>query len=192
MQNNFSFILGNGITRLQVDCDSLLSRGTVYGCNRIYQELAPDVLVTTDTPMSHEVQEKYQGIIYTRQQALLQGSNANVLPKPYHGWSSGPAALGLASDTQSTYLFLIGFDFKGVNNTHNNIYAGTANYRGKDETATYFGNWLNQIQAVLAKYPTKRVFHVNPLDNFTPAELDSYANFETMDLEVFLKMINNS
>ena len=190
--NEFCFILGNGVTRLEVDCKSLLARGAVYGCNRIYQELQPHVLVSTDKPMSMEIQKSgYSGVLYTRRNCIGPNSLAQELPKQYHEWSSGPAALGLASDTPASYLFLVGFDFKGVNNKHNNIYAGTAHYRPADDKVTYFGNWIDQIKTVLARHPTKRVFHVNPLDNFSPNQFTE-PNFETMDLEVFYKMINNS
>ena len=54
----FAFILGNGVTRLEVDCESLLDYGAVYGCNRIYQEFAPTVLVSTDTSMAEEIQKQ--------------------------------------------------------------------------------------------------------------------------------------
>ena len=43
MNKDFAFILGNGITRLEIDCEGLLDYGTVYGCNRIYEEFAPNV-----------------------------------------------------------------------------------------------------------------------------------------------------
>ena len=52
MKSDFAFILGNGTTRLQVDCEKLLSKGFVYGCNKIYEEFSPHVLVSTDAGMS--------------------------------------------------------------------------------------------------------------------------------------------
>ena len=57
MNKDFAFILGNGITRLEIDCEGLLDYGAVYGCNRIYQEFAPTVLVSTDTDMAREIQQ---------------------------------------------------------------------------------------------------------------------------------------
>ena len=39
MNKDIAFVLGNGITRLEINCESLLDLGVVYGCNRIYQEL---------------------------------------------------------------------------------------------------------------------------------------------------------
>ena len=41
----FAFILGNGVTRLEVVPEELIQRGKVYGCNRIYSEFEPTVLV---------------------------------------------------------------------------------------------------------------------------------------------------
>ena len=45
----FAFILGNGVTRLEVVPEELLKRGKVYGCNRIYEEFEPTVLVKLGT-----------------------------------------------------------------------------------------------------------------------------------------------
>ena len=195
MNKDFAFILGNGITRLQVDCKGLLDCGAVYGCNRIYEEFAPTVLVSTDKGMAHEIQ--YTGyssrnIHYVREQWKIKNSGANILPKEYAGMSSGPAALGLASNTCANYIFLIGMDLKGVNNAINNIYAGTKNYKEKGESPIHFGNWVDQITGIMQKYPTKRFMHVNPLDNFTDDKFLKFENFETINLSEFKGMINNT
>ena len=71
MNKDIAFVLGNGITRLEINCESLLDLGVVYGCNRIYQEFAPSVLVSTDKGISEEIQNtKYSAsnVHYTRQQ----------------------------------------------------------------------------------------------------------------------------
>ena len=48
LNKEIAFVLGNGITRPQVNCKDLLNYGYVYGCNLIYQEFASSVLVSTD------------------------------------------------------------------------------------------------------------------------------------------------
>ena len=114
MNSEIAFILGNGITRLQVDCKSLLDLGTVYGCNRIYQEFAPSVLVSTDVGISTEIQQSgysARNVHYTRSVHKIKDSGANVLPKEFEGYSSGPAALALASLSPANYLFLTLFIF---------------------------------------------------------------------------------
>jgi hypothetical protein len=193
MNKDFAFILGNGVTRLELDCESLLDYGAVYGCNRIYQEFAPTVLVSTDTGMAREIQQSGYSARYThytRSNNKIKDSGAHVLPKELHGYSSGPAALGLAALSEANYLFMLGMDLKGVNNKINNIYAGTPNYKEKDTEVMYFGNWIDQISSIMDKNNTKRFMHVNPLDNFTADEFRKHTNFETITLDEFKRMIN--
>ena len=51
-----AFVLGNGVSRQGIDLDLLKSLGTVYGCNAIYREFVPDVLISTDVPISEAIQ----------------------------------------------------------------------------------------------------------------------------------------
>ena len=195
MNKDFAFILGNGVTRLQVDCEGLLDYGYVYGCNRIYQEFAPTVLVSTDAGMAREIQESgYSSRYthYTRTNHLIANSGAHIIPKHLHGYSSGPVAIGIAAQTLANYLFLIGFDLKGVNNLINNIYAGTTHYKDKDNEPMYFGNWVEQINTLMQLHTDKRFVHVNPLDNFTDESFRKNPNFSTMSLDEFKRMINKT
>jgi len=194
MNKDIAFVLGNGITRLQVDCKSLLDYGYVYGCNRIYEEFAPSVLVSTDKGISEEIQQsRYSGnnLHYTREQCKIQDSGSNIIPHTYHGMSSGPAALGIASETSATYFYLIGMDLKGVNNKINNIYAGTTHYRDKNAVPTVFENWVNQVDSIMKIFSLKRYIHVNPLDNFTPELWKKNPNYEIMNYNEFNQLINN-
>ena len=191
----FAFILGNGVTRLEVVPEELLQRGKVYGCNRIYEEFAPSVLVSTDKGVSVEIQQsKYSAsnLHYTRKQCKLSDSGSNIIPNKYHGMSSGPAALGIASETSANYFYIIGMDLKGVNNKINNIYAGTKHYRGKDDTPTFFGNWVDQVNIIINIFKNKRYIHVNPLDNFVPDLWRKNDNYEVMNISEFRQLINNT
>mgnify|MGYP001316743127 FL=1 len=193
MNKDFAFILGNGVTRLELDCAGLVDCGTVYGCNRIYQEFAPHVLVSTDQGMAEEIQHSgysKHNVHYTRSQWIIDDSGALELPKHLHGNSSGPAALGLAAASEANYLFLIGMDLKGVNNMINNIYAGTENYLPKNSETVHFGNWVDQTNAIMQEYTHKRFMHVNPLNNFTDDSFRKNPLFETISLDEFKRMIN--
>lgn len=194
MNKDIAFVLGNGITRLQVNCKSLLNYGYVYGCNRIYEEFAPSVLVSTDKGISEEIQKsKYSAsnLHYTRIQCKLAGSGSNIIPNNYHGMSSGPAALGIATETPANYFYLIGMDLKGSNNKINNIYAGTQHYRDKNDDPTFFGNWVDQINSIMQNFKNKRYIHVNPLDNFVPDLWRKNNNYEVMNISEFSQLINN-
>jgi len=191
----FAFILGNGVTRLEVVPEELLQRGKVYGCNRIYEEFEPTVLVSTDPGMAEEIQlsgysKRRQH--YTREQYVIEHSGARTLPQLIHNFSSGPAACGLACLTDAQYIFLIGFDLKGQHNFINNIYAGTLHYKSKNSAPTPWGSWETQISILLTKFLSKQIVHVNPLNEFTSDKWRKHTNFRTMYLSEFKGVINNT
>ena len=195
MNKEIAFILGNGITRLQVNCENLLDIGLVYGCNRIYQEFSPTVLVSTDKEMATEIQNNgysSRNVHYTRKNNKIAKSGSNILPAHLWSLSSGPAALGLASESSANYLYMIGMDLKGINNKINNIYAGTANYKDKDSIPTHFDNWISQIDTIIKKAELKRFIQVNPLSGFTPDVWIKNDNFEIMNINEFKRLINNT
>ena len=53
-----AFVLGNGQSRLAVDPVELKPKGLVYGCNAIYREFMPHVLVATDRLIANKIQEE--------------------------------------------------------------------------------------------------------------------------------------
>lgn len=59
------FCLGNGESRKGVNLDLLKPFGKIYGCNAIYREYAPDVLVSVDQGITHEIYQS--GYAYTNQ-----------------------------------------------------------------------------------------------------------------------------
>ena len=194
MNKDIAFILGNGTTRLEINCKRLLDLGYVYGCNRIYEEFAPSVLVSTDKEMAREIQESgysAKNLHYVRSNCKVSKSGSNIIPEKYKGHSSGPAALGIASESTANYLYMIGMDLKGINSKINNIYAGTKNYRNKNDVATIFDNWITQVDNIMKNFKYKRYIHVNPFNNFVPDLWLKQDNYESMHLDDFQLMINN-
>lgn len=49
------FLLGNGESRKSFNIDLLKPHGKVYGCNALYREYTPDVLVSVDHGIMHEI-----------------------------------------------------------------------------------------------------------------------------------------
>ena len=49
------FCFGNGNSRKGLDVDKFKKKGTVVGCNAIYRDFTPDILVALDSRMNHEV-----------------------------------------------------------------------------------------------------------------------------------------
>ena len=195
MIQDFAFILGNGKTRLDVDIDWLNSCGVTFGCNRVYEEVEVNHLVSSDKGMAYEIQKSGYSAInkhYTRKLNIIEGSGALELLHPkFSGFSSGPAAVGMACYFGHPYIFLIGMDLHSNDKFINNLYAGTKNYKLESAQPTYYGNWILQIRDIMKEYINNRFIHVNPMENFSPEEWKSLNNFQIMDLDEFTLMINN-
>ena len=50
------FCFGNGNSRKELDVDKFKKHGTVIGCNAIYRDFTPDILVALDSRINHESQ----------------------------------------------------------------------------------------------------------------------------------------
>ena len=52
---NRAFCIGNGQSRKGFNLKNLKSRGVIVGCNFLYKDFAPDILVATDHPVMHHI-----------------------------------------------------------------------------------------------------------------------------------------
>jgi hypothetical protein len=50
-----AFIIGNGESRKDFDLEKLRAHGKIYGCNALYRDFTPDVLVAVDHGIMHEI-----------------------------------------------------------------------------------------------------------------------------------------
>ena len=50
--------LGNGQSRQGLDLNKMKDHATVIGCNAIYRDFTPDILVALDSRISHEIYRK--------------------------------------------------------------------------------------------------------------------------------------
>jgi len=62
---NRVFCLGNGESRKGVNLDLLKPYGKIYGCNALYRDFTPDVLVAVDQGITHEIYQS--GYAYTNE-----------------------------------------------------------------------------------------------------------------------------
>ena len=49
------FCIGNGESRKHLDLETLRSHGKIYGCNALYRDFKPDVLIAVDMGIMHEI-----------------------------------------------------------------------------------------------------------------------------------------
>ena len=50
-----AFCIGNGESRKGFDLEILRPHGKIYGCNALYRDFTPDVLVAVDHGICHEI-----------------------------------------------------------------------------------------------------------------------------------------
>lgn len=188
-----AFVLGNGISRQGIDPNQLQMVGTVYGCNALYREFTPDVLVSTDRPIATHIQESgYSARHRFHTRRPIPNLGAQEVPKPYFGFSSGPIATALAAQDGHTHIYLLGFDMgPTANNTINNLYAGTEFYKRVDAPPTFTGNWIKQLCRITKDYPTVQFVRVQGATTAKIVELDQVPNLTHLDLATFIDRINN-
>ena len=193
--NSCAFVLGNGVSRRGIDLEKLSSQGTIYGCNALYRDFSPDYLIAVDVKMVNEIcKSRYQltNEVWTnpnRSFNKLQGLNYF---HPSKGWSSGPTALWLASQHEYEKIYILGFDYKGIDEgkKFNNVYADSMNYKRSGDAATFFGNWLRQTKTVIQQHSHIRYHRVITSENYCPDELNRLDNFNTIFREDFEKIFN--
>lgn len=195
-ENLFGFVLGNGTSRRDIDLVKLKQYGKIYACNAIYREFDPDYLIAVDAKMVLEIDRKsYQKQnpnVWTNPNKAYRKLEGFNYFRPSKGWSSGPTALWLASQHGYKTIYILGFDYTGLNEGKlvNNMYAGTPNYKKINDTATYYGNWLRQTKTVIQENTKINYVRVIAPDNFQPGELNSFSNFNTITIDSFKRIFS--
>lgn len=189
-----AFVLGNGVSRQGLDLNLLKSFGTIYGCNALYREFTPDVLVSTDAPISQHIQlagYSKNNKMYTRKPIDTFG--AKRIPQQYFGFSSGPAAVGIAALDKSKRIYLIGFDM-GPNQfgKFNNVYADTEFYKKSSAVPTYSGNWVRQLLSIMKEHDSIEFVRVMGETTAEISDLRGAKNLNHMGMGEFLTRINNT
>lgn len=189
---NTAFVIGNGISRNGLELDKLKTHGAIYGCNALYRDFTPDVLVATDKPIAEHIESTGYPLsnkFYTRRPTLSSG--ALTVPKPYYGFSSGPIAVALAAQEQYRKIYLVGFDMgPTADNKFNNLYADSEFYKTTGSFPTYTGNWVKQIQKVCGDFPETKFVRVVGKTTARLTELDGIKNMVHLPIQQFIQQLN--
>jgi hypothetical protein len=213
-----AFVIGNGLSRVGFDLNTLRDKGTIYGCNALYRDFMPDVLIATDDKIREEIElsefnpDVLENIpakipFYTRRPGATIKCHTDRKWQEFdhvnkhsrkidHNWgySSGPVALTYASVDDHSYIYFMGFDLIGhgdKDNDINNIYSGTNAYKPETAAATYYMNWVDQIRRIMLDYPDRNFARVGALKNFVPEQWKECSNHREITFEQFEKEINN-
>ena len=194
MANRTAFVLGNGTSRKEINNQKLKNYGVVYGCNALYREFAPDHLVCVDTKMITEIndaQYQHKHNVWSNRNKLTERTPNVKLMDPNKGWSSGHTALLLASQHGYKTIYILGFDYVGIGENKefvNNIYAGSKNYKGTKDRATYYGNWQRQTMMCINQFPRTKYYRIQKSKNdYVPDHLKDLSNLSHITVEDFAK-----
>jgi hypothetical protein len=188
-----AFVLGNGVSRQLVDLNNLRHLGQIYGCNALYRDFVPDVLVSTDKSISTRIQDSgypHNNRFYTRRPA--PGNGANPVPQKYYGYSSGPIAASIAALDGAVVIYLVGFDMGPVSNHFNNVYADTEFYKKSSAMPTFTGNWARQLTQIMRDFSAIAFVRVMGVTTAPVQDFADVRNFRTMSMEDFQNRINNT
>ncbi len=188
---NHAFVLGNGRSRMAVDPNKLKSSGKIYGCNALYRDCDPDYLIAVDSKMVFELVDNAVHTripVYTNINTKVKNITGLNFFNPSKGWSSGPTALWLASTHGYDTIYILGFDYKGIGERLNNVYADTPNYRKSTDPATFHGNWQRQTETVIKEFPNTKYIRV-----CDPGTIEfgwqKYNNYRTITYDEFKSII---
>jgi hypothetical protein len=189
---DIAFVLGNGISRRGLPLHDMSKYGHIYGCNALFRDFTPHVLVATDKPIAMHIEEtgySKTNTFYTRRPTA--GSGSQVIPKPYYGFSSGPVAVALAALERYPRIYLLGFDVgPNENQQFNNLYASTEFYKAQGSAATYTGNWTKQIKQICQDFPNTKFIRVCGPTTARLTELDAIKNMTHLPLTEFIDRLN--
>ena len=187
-----AFVLGNGVSRQAIDLTQLRCWGKIYGCNALYQEFVPDVLVATDRGIREQIQISGYPInnrFYTR--SPITGSGAYSVPQQYWSFSSGQLAMAIAAQDGAGKIYLLGFDLGPNNQLFNNVYAGTEFYKPIGANPTYTGNWIQQAITVAQDFPHTEFVRVQGVTTADIQEFSRMINIKHVPMADFKNRINN-
>jgi len=190
-----AYIAGNGESRRRICVRKVKEKGYLYGCNALYKEITPDVLVATDYDQAHTIQMTgyaKHNRFYTREPYANTG--AKKLKMPYANWCSGANAIQLAIEDGHKELYIFGFDFGSNNGKFNNVYAGHEHYRKKNDEPIDGKNWFWQI-SILIKFNKTVKFNFVFGEESVQEYIDLLQNFENvkiLSIRDFLIHINNN
>lgn len=184
-----SFVIGNGNSRSLFSLENLRPLGTTYGCNALYRDFIPEVLVAVDERMIRELAEQNPPCkVYVRKLFGTQGETKFEVIKPSLGWASGPTAVWLATQSTTSVICMIGFDCSSLENGNiNNIYAGSNNYASKDSKQCSTVSWERQLDEVVKNTPhISFVRVVTAQTKSLPIRYNNYKEILDTDFESFI------
>lgn len=181
------FLLGNGSSRKTFDLERLRGIGTIIGCNALYRDFNPDLLVAIDAKMLRELSNAKYGT--EEDHALVitpHNRSAGIINslkyKTGRFNTSGAFAMRMISEAMKPKrCYMLGMDgFPG------NVYDGTTNYAV--HTLKNFNGIHRFYQEILNQSGGTVFINVNIKDSWPPT-CENSGHYSFMPYEIFEKVV---
>lgn len=131
MNKDIAFIVGNGVSRKEIDLNSLVGKGVIFGCNALYRDFDQwDFLVAIDDGMIAELLQKDfspKTLIVPPISERFESAEYN--PGYRRRSNAGMNAMLEAIRRDYKFLYCLGFDFLLEGEVSvDNLYKDTPNY----------------------------------------------------------------
>ena len=166
------FLVGNGGSRKGFDLNTLRGKGTIIGCNALYRDFTPDILICQDSKMARELKDNdYSGLVLSGQNIGVK-LKRNIVWKPGNARTSGAFGLKfIARIIRPNICYTIGMDgYAG------NIYKGTVNYKNEP---TKYHKFIEQYTENIGR---TKIINVNKIDSWNT----DHPNYEFITYEQFM------
>tara|TARA_B110000977_G_scaffold26440_1_gene32896 strand:- start:3327 stop:3920 length:594 start_codon:yes stop_codon:yes gene_type:complete len=194
-----AFIICNGPSRKEINLESLRQYGKIIGCNALYRDFMPDVLVAVDTRMVRELNEsliQFKTECWTqasKKYKKLKGFTFITKPQPYVRWCSGSTALLVTNKFHGPFdkVYILGMDLN-ANPSNSNLYLGTRNYKDVTKEQEHFSTSIDKWGACFRDW--KNTEHIRVVGN-NPIKVEkwnTYKNFSEITIDQFREQFNGS
>ena len=179
-------VVGNGVSRKNQDLLAWKYRcGSMIGCNQLYKETIPDILVSADWKMSMQIMKDvpfYPGMHIYRDRSVwkVRVGRMILVSLDLSGWSSGGRALWFAGSLcDPEVVHVIGFDLDWTpDGKYNNMYAGDELYKPEGSKLTPPDNFIKQFVQTVERFPKIKFIRYIPTMDAVNKTLDKFANVE--------------
>lgn len=179
------FLIGNGKSRAHFDLERLRPIGTIIGCNAIYRNFKPDILIAIDSKMINELRKanyvNENGMIITPHNRSIAAPNSHIYKSARFN-TSGAFAMRLISNVMKPErCYMLGMDaYPG------NMFDGTVNYA--THTLKNFSGVHRFYLEVLNASQDTVFINVNEKDGWPP-EAENSGSYSFMSYELFEKIV---
>lgn len=185
-----AFVLGNGESRSKLSISRMAKHGYTYGCNAIYREFRPDVLITVDPDMAKEI-GKTDYIktwkVYTPYIDIAQTHENFVQFNYTKRLCAGVTASLIAIAHGMKEIYLVGHDLGSPNGLINNCYKNTANYKQAWQDDDSFKVYMPHYIEMFEKQPSIKFFRVMGKQTYTVKEFKQFKNYHETKIDTFIK-----